>query len=67
MAITIVNINYFKVYSLAHRRYKFCVQVNIFSETVEKSFSKGVMDENMFKTNELQYWIRRGLVTGFMA
>ena len=35
MAINPVRIDYLTVCGFIHSRYKFCVQVNIFSETVE--------------------------------
>jgi hypothetical protein len=61
MAINPVRINYLTVCGFIHSRYKFFVQVNIFSETVENLFSAGLISTNTLKTNDLQHWIYSGL------
>jgi hypothetical protein len=65
MAINPVRIDYLKVCGFIHSQNKFCVQVNIFSETVENLFSAGLMSTNTFKTYKLQHWIYSGLCKVF--
>jgi hypothetical protein len=55
MAINPVRIDYLTVCCFIHSQNKFCIQVNIFSETVENLFSAGQMNENTFKTYKLQH------------
>ena len=55
MAINPVRIDYLTVCGFIHSRYKFCVQVNIFSETVENLFSAGLTNTKNFKTYKLQH------------
>jgi hypothetical protein len=66
MAINPVRINYFKVCGFIHSRYKFFVQVNIISETVENLFSAGLMNENPLKTYKLQHLVYSGLGQVFL-
>jgi hypothetical protein len=61
MAINPVRVDYLTVCGFIHSQNKFCVQVNIFSETVENLFSAGLMNENTVKTYKLQHWIYSGL------
>jgi hypothetical protein len=57
MAINPVRIDYLTVCGFIHSRYKFCVQVNIISETVENLFSAGLTNTNTVKTYNLQHCI----------
>jgi hypothetical protein len=61
MAINPVRIDYLTVCGFIHSRYKFFVQVNIFSETVENLFSAGLTYGSEVKTYKLQHWIYSGL------
>jgi hypothetical protein len=63
MAINPVRIDYLKVCGFIHSRYKFFVQVNINSETVENLFSAGLTSANTLKTYTLQHWIYSGLAS----
>jgi hypothetical protein len=65
MAINPVRVDYLTVCGFIHSRYKFCVQVNIFSETVENLFSAGLTYRSKVKTYKLQHWIYSGLVAVF--
>jgi hypothetical protein len=64
MAINPVRVDYLTVCGFIHSRYKFCIQVNIFSETAENLFSAGLMNENTLKTTKLQHLVYSGLCTG---
>jgi hypothetical protein len=55
MAINPVRVDYLTVCGFIHSRYKFCVQVNIFSETVENLFSAGITSANTLKITKLQH------------
>jgi hypothetical protein len=55
MAINPVRFDYLKVCGFIHSRYKFCVQVNINSETVRNLFSAGLTSTNKVKTYKLQH------------
>jgi hypothetical protein len=55
MAINPVRIDYLKVCGFVHSQNKFCVQVNIISETAENLFAAGLTNTNTLKTNTLQH------------
>jgi len=55
MAINPVRVDYLIVCGFVHSRYKFFVQVNINSETVENLFSAGLTSANTIKTYKLQH------------
>jgi hypothetical protein len=55
MAINPVRVDYLTVCGFIHSRYKFFVQVNIFSETVRNLLSAGQMNENALKITKLQH------------
>jgi hypothetical protein len=65
MAINPVRVDYLTVCGFIHSQNKFCVQVNIFSETVRNLFSAGIMNENTHKITKLQHWIYSGLAVVF--
>ena len=61
MAINPVRVDYLTVCGFIHSQNKFCVQVNIFSETVENLFSAGLISANTLKTYKLQHLVYSGL------
>jgi hypothetical protein len=57
MAIHPVRIDYLTVCCFIHSQNKFCIQVNIFSETVENLFSAGLTNGSEVKTYNLQHLV----------